>query len=150
METLSSTIVRLTGRGFTAHFGVVGNRLRAFESGETFGAHEVIIRGYDRFEGVSDPDDMAIVYAIESQNGIRGSLVDAFGVYSDSRAPQYTTLAAAFQVLWENWRRSWSMSGRLGLTDRSRFLSFTFGSPSNWSGSSRSPRGARVDATRSR
>jgi hypothetical protein len=83
MATLSSTIERLTGEGFTAHFGVVGNRLRAFESGETFGAHEVTIRAYDRFEGVSDPDDMAIVYAIESLNGIRGSLVDAFGAYSD-------------------------------------------------------------------
>ena len=89
MATLSSTIERLTGKGFTAHFGVVGNRLREFESGETFGAHEVIIRGYDRFEGVSDPDDMAIVYAIESQTGIRGSLVDAFGAYSDSRVSTF-------------------------------------------------------------
>ena len=83
MATLSSTIERLTGRGFTAHFGVVGNRLRAFESGETFGAHEVIIRGYDRFEGVSDPDDMAIVYALETRGGVRGTLTDAFGVYAE-------------------------------------------------------------------
>lgn len=83
MGTLSSAIARLTGRGFTAHFGVVGNRLRAFESGETFAAKEVVIREYARFEGVSDPDDMSIVYAIESLNGTRGSLVDAFGVYSD-------------------------------------------------------------------
>src|SRR4030095_15739822 len=44
---------------------------------------EVMIREYQRFEGVSNPDDMAIVYAIESLNGMRGSLVDAFGVYSD-------------------------------------------------------------------
>jgi len=32
---------------------------------------------------VSDPDDMAIVYAIETAGGIRGTLVDAYGVYSD-------------------------------------------------------------------
>jgi quercetin dioxygenase-like cupin family protein len=83
MMTLSGTIERLDGEGYTAHFGVVGNRLRAFESGETFEAHEVMIREYQRFEGVSNPDDMAIVYAIESLNGMRGSLVDAFGVYSD-------------------------------------------------------------------
>ena len=83
METLSSAIERLTGQGFTAHFGVAGNRLRAFESGKTFGAHEVVIAAYSRFEGVSDPGDMSIVYAIETRNGTRGSLVDAFGVSSD-------------------------------------------------------------------
>ena len=44
-----------------------------------------MIRGYYRFEGTSDPDDMAIAYAIETKSGVRGILVDAFGVYSDPR-----------------------------------------------------------------
>ena len=83
MRTLSNAIERLVSRGFTANFGVVGDRLRAFDSGKTFGAHEVVIREYERFEGVSDPGDMAIVYAIESTDGTRGSLVDAFGTYSN-------------------------------------------------------------------
>ena len=88
MATLSDTIERLTREGSSVHFGVVGNRLRAFESGETFEAHEVIVREYQRFEGVSNPDDMAIVYAIESLNGVRGSLVDAFGVTPRLRSPR--------------------------------------------------------------
>ena len=82
MKTLSNAIERLVDQGFTANFGVVGGRLRAFDSGKTFGAHELIIREFQRFEGVSDPDDMAIVYAIESTDGTRGSLVDAFGTYA--------------------------------------------------------------------
>jgi hypothetical protein len=83
MRTLSNAIERLVSRGFTAHFGVVGDRLRAFDSGKTFGADQLTIREFQRFEGVSDPDDMAIVYAIESSDGTRGSLVDAFGAYSN-------------------------------------------------------------------
>jgi hypothetical protein len=83
VRTLSSAIERLVDRGFTAHFGVVGDRLRAFDTGKTFGPQELIIREFQRFEGVSDPDDMAIVYAIESTDGTRGSLVDAFGAYSN-------------------------------------------------------------------
>lgn len=83
MRTLSNAIERLVSRGFTAHFGVVGDRLRAFDSGKAFRADEVMIREFQRFEGVSDPDDMAIVYAIESTDGTRGSLVDAFGTYSN-------------------------------------------------------------------
>ena len=82
METLSNAVERLISGGFTAHFGVVGDRLRAFDSGKTFGAHELIIREFQRFEGVSDPDDMAILYAIESTDGTRGSLVDGFGAYA--------------------------------------------------------------------
>ena len=83
MTTLSGAIERLAGQGYTEHFQVWGNRLRALESGKVFGTNEVVIRGYDRFEGVSDPGDMAIVFAIESVSGIRGTLVDAFGVYSN-------------------------------------------------------------------
>ena len=61
------------------------DRLRAVTSGETFRATEVVIAEYHRFEGVSDPGDMSIVYAIETRSGIRGTLVDAFGVYADRR-----------------------------------------------------------------
>src|SRR5262249_15150536 len=81
-RTLSSVIERLARRGFTANFAVVGNRLHAFESAHTFEPGEVTICEYYRFEGVSDPGDMSIVYAIESLSGTRGCLVDAFGVYA--------------------------------------------------------------------
>jgi hypothetical protein len=83
MKTLSEAMESLVRRGFTEHFGVRGDQLRGFESGKTFGFQDVIIRHYDRFEGVSDPDDMAILYALESSSGIHGTLVDAFGVYSN-------------------------------------------------------------------
>ena len=42
-------------------------------------------RNTHRFEGVSDPDDMSILYAIETRSGVRGTLADAFGAYADPR-----------------------------------------------------------------
>ena len=81
--TLAGTLDDLARRGFTERFGVVGEGLRAVEGGKVFRAAELMIREYYRFEGISDPDDMSIVYAIESQDGTRGTLVDAFGVYSN-------------------------------------------------------------------
>ena len=81
--TLTETIEELTRRGFTEDFRVADGGLRAVGTGERLRAEDLVIREYHRFEGVSDPDDMAIVYAIESKGGVRGILTDAFGVYSD-------------------------------------------------------------------
>jgi hypothetical protein len=82
-DTLTGALDDLARRGFTERFGVVRGRLRAGASQKTFGADELTIRAYARFEGLSDPDDLAIVYAIESDDGTQGTLVDAFGVYAN-------------------------------------------------------------------
>lgn len=81
--TLATAVDDLVRRGFREDFRVVDGKLRALGSGETLGAEDVMIREFHRFEGVSDPDDMAIVYGVESASGLRGTLVDAFGVYAD-------------------------------------------------------------------
>ena len=81
--TLAATLDDLTQRGFTEHFEAAGLGLHAASDGRTFPADQLTIREVYRFEGVSDPDDMSILYAIESRDGTRGTLVDAFGVYSD-------------------------------------------------------------------
>ena len=83
ISTLSEAIDEFARQGFTEHFGVRGTQLRGLDSGAVFEAQDVLIRGFERFEGVSDPDDMSIVYAIESRSGVRGTLADAFGVYSN-------------------------------------------------------------------
>ena len=81
--TLATVMAELDRAGFGEHFGVSDGSRRSFDSGRTFRASQVVIRAFRRFEGVSDPDDMSIVYAIEGQGGARGTLVDAFGAYSD-------------------------------------------------------------------
>ena len=83
MRTLFEAINAFAYTGFTEHFAVRSRTLCGLETGTSFDAHEVVIRAFERFEGISDPDDMSIVYAIESQTGLRGTLTDAFGVYSN-------------------------------------------------------------------
>jgi len=38
-----------------------------------------------RFEGMSSTDDNSIVFAITSDKGLKGVLVDAYGVYASNR-----------------------------------------------------------------
>ena len=80
---MAGAIADFARHGFTENLAVVGHRLRVLPLARTFGPEGVVIRSYRRFEGVSDPDDMAIVYAIETEGGIRGTLADAYGVYAD-------------------------------------------------------------------
>jgi hypothetical protein len=93
--TLAGILDDLARRGFTERFGVALDGLRAADGGKTFGPAELTIREVYRFEGVSDPDDMSIVYAIESRDGTRGTLVDAFGVYSN---PAISTLLESVPI----------------------------------------------------
>ena len=81
-ETMAGTIAALVRRGFTADLRAVAGGLRS-ATGQTLSPRDLVIREVHRFEGVSDPDDMEILYAIESAGGVRGTLADAFGVYAD-------------------------------------------------------------------
>jgi formylmethanofuran:tetrahydromethanopterin formyltransferase len=40
-----------------------------------------------RFEGMSSTDDNSILLAIETSDGRKGVIVDAYGTYSDSLTP---------------------------------------------------------------
>jgi hypothetical protein len=80
--TMACAVDDLTRRGFTADLRAVNGTLRA-ATGEILWPRDLTIREIHRFEGVSDPDDTEILYAIESAGGVRGTLADAFGVYAD-------------------------------------------------------------------
>jgi hypothetical protein len=83
--TLSGVMKDLDTRGFSEHFAVENGELRGLDTGTTFAPDEISISERHRFEGISDPDDMAILYAIETDSGVRGTLTDAYGVYADPR-----------------------------------------------------------------
>lgn len=81
--TMTEAVRDLARRGFTANFELQGPLLRAMDSGRSYAPAELTIVEHHRFEGASDPDDMAIAYAIEATDGTRGVLVDAYGAYAN-------------------------------------------------------------------
>ena len=82
-RTLRDAIDRLRYRGFRSDFIRAGDRLRETESGREFAPEQLSIVDHSRFEGASDPADMAVIYAVESPAGDRGVIIDAFGTYAD-------------------------------------------------------------------
>ncbi len=80
LETLVKVQRRLGEVGFTQQLVADGGRLRSTGTGERFPLSEVLVAEVARFEGVSDPDDEAIVLAIITSDGDPvGTLTTAFG-----------------------------------------------------------------------
>ena len=69
-------------------FGVLGEQDFAIQEPEP-SYWEKKPTSFFRFEGESDPDDNAILYVIETTDGLKGTLIDAYGVYNDQRVTQF-------------------------------------------------------------
>jgi hypothetical protein len=82
-ETLTDALKNLSERGFTYNFNLAENCLECKEVNRIFYPDEFHIAEYYRFEGMTDPADSAVLYAIESHDGLKGVLVNAYGVYAD-------------------------------------------------------------------
>jgi len=81
--SLAEAIQGLKKRVFTANFEFLDQAFRHVNSGRTSNAEDLTIVEHSRFEGSSDPDDMSVIYAIESDEGTQGIIADAFGVYAN-------------------------------------------------------------------
>ena len=83
-ETVTQAVSDLGKRGYTVNFNLSAGYISGGEHGVSLRADEFNIDEVYRFEGNTDPGDEMIVYAISSdKKGIKGVLVNAFGVYSD-------------------------------------------------------------------
>src|SRR4030095_3309312 len=86
----ASVMDDLTRRGFTEQFKLESNGRRGVQSGQTFAPGQVRIVEQYRFEGVSDPDDMSIVYALETRTGVRGTITAASASPAAPRAAAFS------------------------------------------------------------
>lgn len=83
MTELDKCLAKLEQEGFKDQYKLENGMLHALATNNTFLPQDVKAVNFYRFEGISDPDDMAILYAIETTDGRKGTLVDAYGLYAD-------------------------------------------------------------------
>jgi hypothetical protein len=89
MKTLSSCMETLKKKGYTENFMVNDYGLHGLNSEKYYAPEEVRITDFYRFEGESDPADGAILYAIETNDGLKGQISDAYGAYADARVLKF-------------------------------------------------------------
>ncbi|MBU6119710.1 hypothetical protein [Hymenobacter siberiensis] len=85
-QSLINVENKLNKDGFTQDFNVMDGRLHTIgsDSNKSYAADEVTIVDFYRFEGESNPDDMSVLYAIATHDGVKGTISNAYGTYADS------------------------------------------------------------------
>jgi hypothetical protein len=92
--TLSEAVNDLKKRGYTEDFNLQPHCLECTSLNVQVNPEHFVVDEYHRFEGMSNPDDNSIVFAISSDEGVKGTLVDAYGMYSENlTAPMIKKLA---------------------------------------------------------
>lgn len=83
MNTLTSCVNKVVKDGYTDAFKVTRNSLYSPSKDKNYSPEQIRIIDFYRFEGQSDPADNAIMYVIETNDGLKGTVIDAYGAYSD-------------------------------------------------------------------
>jgi hypothetical protein len=84
-DTLSEAINDLqANNGYTYDFNLKPECLQCASLKLEIQPEDFKIDKAYRFEGMSSTGDNSVLYAISSKNGIKGLLVDAYGVYAEN------------------------------------------------------------------
>ncbi len=81
-DTVTQAIEGLRKRGFTEDFNLAENCIIC--NSTKFNADDFQIEEVYRFEGNSDPADEAVVYGIQSNDGMKGVLVNGYGYSAET------------------------------------------------------------------
>lgn len=85
MKSLATCLNKMMKEGYTENFKVTEEGLESFQKHNNYKPEQIQVVNFFRFEGESDPDDNAILYVIETNDGTKGTLIDAYGIYNDPK-----------------------------------------------------------------
>lgn len=83
MNTITECVNKVVKAGYTDSFKVTRQGLCSSATNKNYSPDQVKVTDFYRFEGESDPADNSILYVIETYDGLKGTLIDAYGPYAD-------------------------------------------------------------------
>lgn len=76
-------------KGYTTNFSFQDGSLIDSGSGTKYNVDQVELKEEYRYEGMSDPSDMSILYILETDDGKKGTCLMAYGPNADYDAAQW-------------------------------------------------------------
>lgn len=85
----TDNIKRYQDEGYTANYIFENDRLVDAETKEIYDPEDVFIVAHHRYEGMSDPDDMSILYVIETKDKRKGTHLLGYGPMADLEEAEF-------------------------------------------------------------
>ncbi|GLR17561.1 phosphoribosylpyrophosphate synthetase [Portibacter lacus] len=83
-DTLSEAVKAMQDKGYTEDFSIKEEGIECVKLDTTMKPSDFDVDQMFRFEGMTNPDDSSVLYAISSEkNNLKGLLVSAYGTYAD-------------------------------------------------------------------
>lgn len=89
MNTLTACVNKMTQSGYTDNLTIDSKGLYSTEKDKVYGPEDIKVIDFYRFEGQSDPADNAIMYVVETADGVKGMIIDAYGHYADDSVTKF-------------------------------------------------------------
>lgn len=97
MKSLSSLTNKMVLNGYDDDFKITDRGLKSLKTEKIYQPEQINIINFFRFEGQSDPNDNTIMYVIETSDGLKGTLIDAYGPYADRKLSEFMNQVESFQ-----------------------------------------------------
>ncbi|MBF9253712.1 hypothetical protein I2I11_10445 [Pontibacter sp. 172403-2] len=90
LTSMVTILNQLYKDGYKHNFKVSDDgRLCTLDGQEQFTPEQVRIVNFYRFEGETNPGDEAILYVLETNSGIKGTVSNAYGPYADEKVEAF-------------------------------------------------------------
>ena len=85
LKSFATCLHKIISDGYTEDFTVTEKGLKSMQKEKNYSPEQVKVINFFRFEGPSNPDDNAILYVIEIEDGTKGTLIDTYNSYTDDQ-----------------------------------------------------------------
>ncbi len=76
-------------KGYSRNFKCEGGLLMELKTKQEYQPKQITIEREHRFEGLSNPSDMSILYVIKTDDGLKGMVTANYGANSDTEIDEF-------------------------------------------------------------
>lgn len=82
-------IEKLKENGYTSNFRLINEQLIELNTKKEFTPHQIFVDKEMRFEGMSNPADLSILYAIRTDTNLKGTILASYGPKGDLELAEF-------------------------------------------------------------
>lgn len=88
-RSLSQALKKLKRLGYSGDFKFKNDCLIHAGTERAYHSDELLIVEHHRFEGMTNPSDMSILFVLEAEDGTQGTIVSGYGIYANMKLIEF-------------------------------------------------------------